>query len=103
MFSRHMSSAARPLGRSFATRRQDDPPDLRSPRAHTERGSDESIPESDEEGSPRAKVLVVDDDPMIRSSLSEVLRDWGYRTSEAATVAEALKAFDMERPTAILL
>jgi len=49
------------------------------------------------------KVLVVDDDPMIRSSLSEALRDWGYRTSEAATVAEALKVFDMERPAAILL
>src|SRR6266850_8165045 len=98
-----MSSASLPLSRSFATRSQDDPPDPRPPRAHTERGGDESILESDAEGSPRAKVLVADDDPMIRSSLSEVLRDWGYRTSEAATVAEALKVFDMERPAAILL
>jgi CheY-like chemotaxis protein len=98
-----MSSASPPLGRSFATRRQDDSPDPRSPRAHTERGRDESTPVSDEEGSLGAKVLVVDDDPIIRSSLSEALRDWGYRTSEAATVAEALKVFDMERPAAILL
>src|SRR5436190_21425148 len=98
-----MSSASPHLSRSFATRSQDDPPDPRSPRTRTERGRDESIPESDEGGSLRAKVLVVDDDPIIRSSLSEALRDWGYRTSEAATVAEALKVFDMERPAAILL
>jgi CheY-like chemotaxis protein/transcriptional regulator with XRE-family HTH domain len=98
-----MRSASPPLSRSFATRNQDDPPDPRSPRVHTERDRDESTPVSDEGGSPRAKVLVVDDDPIIRSSLSEALRDWGYLTSEAATVAEALKVFDMERPAAILL
>ena len=98
-----MSSASLPLGRSFATRSQDDPPDPRSPRTHTERGRGGSTLVSDEEGSLGVKVLVVDDDPMIRSSLSEALRDWGYRTSEAATVAEALKVFDMERPAAILL
>jgi len=31
------------------------------------------------------------------------LRNWGYRTSEATTVAEALKVFHIERPAAILL
>jgi DNA-binding response OmpR family regulator len=58
---------------------------------------------SAEEGSPRVKVLIVDDDPMIRSSLRKSLRDWGYRPSEAATVAEALRLFHLERPAAILL
>ncbi len=98
-----MSFASLPLNRSFATRNQDDPPDPPTRQVHTERDRDDSTLVSDEEGSLRASVLVVDDDPMIRDSLTEVLRDWGYRTSEAATVAEALKVFRMERPAAILL
>jgi DNA-binding response OmpR family regulator len=98
-----MSFAPVPLSRLFAAGNQDDPPDPRSTRAHTERGRDESTLKSDAEGSPRARVLVVDDDPMIRFSLSEALRDWGYRTSQAGTVADALKMFRTERPAAILL
>ena len=98
-----MSFVAVPIGRSFAAGNQDDPPDPRSPRVHMEGGRDDSTLVSDEEGLSRAKVLVVDDDPMIRFSLSEALRDWGYRTSQAATVAEALQMFLMERPAAILL
>src|SRR5437762_730872 len=49
------------------------------------------------------KVLVVDDDPSIRSMLSDVLKDWGYRSLEAGTVTEALELFRKGRPAAILL
>jgi len=49
------------------------------------------------------KVLVVDDDPLTRSMLSEVLQEWGYLTLEAETVTEALDLFRKERPAAILL
>ena len=51
----------------------------------------------------REKILVVDDEKMIRWSLSEALRGWGYEPLEAATAAAALSAFDAEQPVAILL
>ena len=51
----------------------------------------------------KEKILVVDDDPMIRWTLSEALRGWGYEPIEAGTVAGALFSFDAERPTAVLL
>jgi two-component system response regulator AtoC len=40
---------------------------------------------------------------MIRWSLGEALRGWGYEAVEAETVAAALATFDVEQPTAILL
>ena len=49
------------------------------------------------------KVLIVDDDPTIRSTLAEAVRTWGYRTSEAASVAETLAVVDQELPNAVLL
>lgn len=39
-------------------------------------------------------VLLVDDDPLIRRSLAEVLRLEGYHVAEAATGAEALRVLD---------
>lgn len=51
----------------------------------------------------REKVLVVDDEPMIRWTLTEALRGWGYEPIEAGTVAGALSAFEGERPAAVLL
>ena len=48
-------------------------------------------------------ILVVDDEQPIRWSFTEALRSWGYAAVEAGTVAEALKAFDAEHPTAVLL
>ena len=49
------------------------------------------------------KVLIVDDDQTIRSTLAEVVRTWGYRTFEAASLAQTLALIDRERPDALLL
>jgi two-component system, NtrC family, response regulator AtoC len=51
----------------------------------------------------KQKILVVDDEKMIRWSLGEALRGWGYEPIEAETVAAALAAFDIEAPAAVLL
>jgi two-component system, NtrC family, response regulator AtoC len=48
-------------------------------------------------------ILVVDDERMIRWTLSEALRGWGYVPVEADTVKSALEVFDTEQPTAVLL
>jgi DNA-binding NtrC family response regulator len=49
------------------------------------------------------KILVVDDEKMIRWSLGEALRGWGYEPIEAETVNAALAAFDAEPLSAVLL
>ncbi len=49
------------------------------------------------------KILVVDDEKMIRWSLGEALRGWGYEPTEAATATAALTAFEADTPAAILL
>jgi DNA-binding response OmpR family regulator len=49
------------------------------------------------------KVLVVDDDPMMRLTLSEALRSWGYVPIETASVAAATSSFEAELPSAVLL
>ena len=49
------------------------------------------------------KVLVVDDEPMVRWTLAEAVRTWGYRTVEASTLAETLMMVERERPNAVLL
>lgn len=51
----------------------------------------------------KEKILIVDDDQMIRWALTEALRNWGYACVEAGTVAAALAAFDGELPAAVLL
>ncbi len=51
----------------------------------------------------KEKILVVDDEPMMRWTLTEALRGWGYEPIEAGTVAGALFSFETERPTAVLL
>ena len=48
-------------------------------------------------------VLVADGDPTIRSTLAEALRDWGFGTFQAATLAEALAIVSHDRPAAVLL
>ncbi len=43
-------------------------------------------------------VLVVEDEPMIRQVVAEVLRDSGYEVVEAANGAAAIEALDQQRP-----
>jgi CheY-like chemotaxis protein len=59
--------------------------------------------ESPVDEEPKLSVLVVDDDEPIRLTLAEIVRGWGYRTLEAATIAETLTAVDREQPDAVLL
>src|SRR5213595_387617 len=49
------------------------------------------------------KILVVDDEKMIRWSLGEALRGWGFEPIEAETGSGALAAFEAESPAAVLL
>jgi len=49
------------------------------------------------------KILIVDDEQLIRWTLTEALRSWGYVPFEAETVANALAAFEAEQPAAVLL
>ncbi len=49
------------------------------------------------------KILVVDDEKMIRWSLGEALRGWGYEPIDVETAAAGLAAFEAETPVAILL
>jgi two-component system, NtrC family, response regulator AtoC len=49
------------------------------------------------------RILVVDDEKMIRWSLGEALRGWGFDAIEAATAGAALAAFESETPAAVLL
>ncbi|HJZ69566.1 MAG TPA: sigma-54 dependent transcriptional regulator [Blastocatellia bacterium] len=51
----------------------------------------------------KERILVVDDEQLIRWSLTEALRNWGYSSVEAATGSAALATFDAEQPAAILL
>lgn len=51
----------------------------------------------------KEKILVVDDEPMIRWTLSEALRGWNYDPIEAKSVAGALTGFEAEHPAAVLL
>jgi two-component system, NtrC family, response regulator AtoC len=49
------------------------------------------------------KILLVDDEKMIRWSLGEALRGWGYEPIEAGTASDALTAFEADPPAAVLL
>jgi DNA-binding NtrC family response regulator len=51
----------------------------------------------------KPKILVVDDEKMIRWSLGEALRGWGFEPVEAETAAAAIAAFDADTPAAVLL
>ncbi len=49
-----------------------------------------------------AKVLIVDDEELIRLNLRALLEDLGYRVAEAADGRQGLDAFDRERPGLVL-
>src|SRR5207237_10095513 len=48
-------------------------------------------------------VLIVDDDPVIRSAIGTILGDAGYATREADSGAEALRAARSDVPALVLL
>jgi DNA-binding NtrC family response regulator len=50
-----------------------------------------------------ARVLVVDDEKLIRWGLCQSLKDAGYGTEQAGTVSEALDAVGREMPDLLLL
>ncbi|NOT63290.1 MAG: sigma-54-dependent Fis family transcriptional regulator [Acidobacteria bacterium] len=52
---------------------------------------------------PKEKILVVDDESLIRWTLCEALRNWNYEPIEASSVVGALSGFESERPAAVLL
>ena len=51
----------------------------------------------------KERILVVDDEKMIRWSLGEALRGWGFVPVEAATAGDGIAAFEAESPAAVLL
>jgi two-component system, chemotaxis family, chemotaxis protein CheY len=51
----------------------------------------------------RSRVLVVDDDPVIRSTVAELLADEGYDVQQASDGAEALEMVRESPPDAIVL
>jgi CheY-like chemotaxis protein len=56
-----------------------------------------------EDTEPRIKILVVEDDLLIRMTVSEYLRDCGLRVVEAANGQEAVKVLtDCKRPVTLV-
>lgn len=51
---------------------------------------------------PRAKILIVDDDPATRDGLTALLENWGYAASAVADGQSALKICEKELPQAIV-
>jgi len=64
---------------------------------------DESGPTGRKEASMNKKVLVVDDERLIRWTLGEALRDWGYEPLEAENVSGAFEIIENELPAVTLL
>jgi DNA-binding response OmpR family regulator len=54
-------------------------------------------------GRTKGHVLVVDDDPMIRDVVSEVLAFGGYSVSTAGSAEEALRSVENDRPGLVLV
>jgi two-component system response regulator AtoC len=50
----------------------------------------------------KEKILIVDDEPNIRLTLSEALQGWGYDPIEAGTIAAGKELFESEQPLAVL-
>jgi DNA-binding NtrC family response regulator len=53
--------------------------------------------------SPNLRVLVVDDEPLIRWSLAEVLAESGHSVTEAADGASAVRALTADEPFDVVL
>ncbi|MBX7223061.1 MAG: sigma-54 dependent transcriptional regulator [Blastocatellia bacterium] len=52
---------------------------------------------------PKDKILVVDDEQLIRWTLTEALKGWNYDCMEAASASGALALYEQEPPAAVLL
>jgi len=52
---------------------------------------------------PSEKVLIVDDEKLVRWSLRQKCEEWGYRVLEADNGAAALKVAHNESPDLVLL
>ena len=50
-----------------------------------------------------AYLLVVDDDPSIRTVLNRRLTQWGYEVKEASSATQALEMMMVETPAIVLL
>ncbi|MGI5329669.1 response regulator transcription factor [Actinomadura nitritigenes] len=55
------------------------------------------------QAAPAARILIVDDEPAVRESLSSSLEFEGYRVAEAADGAMALERVQAERPDLVVL
>lgn len=53
--------------------------------------------------SSKKKILLVDDDPMIRWTLSEALCEWGYDLTQAESTAMALESLQHTWPDIVML
>jgi DNA-binding NtrC family response regulator len=51
----------------------------------------------------KEKILIVDDEEMMRNLLAESLHEWGFETVSAGSVAAALSVFDANHPALVLL
>ncbi len=51
----------------------------------------------------KEKILIVDDERMVRWTLNEALKGWGFEPVEAGTVLGAVAGFEAECPAAVLL
>jgi|GEM_PF-1387949 len=52
---------------------------------------------------PKHRVLVIDDDPMVRSSLRETLRKWGHEVLMAKGPLDGFGVFCRDQPDVVLL
>ncbi|MES1175788.1 MAG: PAS domain S-box protein [Myxococcales bacterium] len=62
-----------------------------------------SVLPSPPERAAQRRVLVVDDEPLVRMHLRHALESQGYEVSEAATGADALSAIERLAPSAVVL
>jgi DNA-binding NtrC family response regulator len=52
---------------------------------------------------PKEKILIVDDEDMIRSLLAQALNEWGYDSFAVGNVLSAVAAYDSYQPSVVLL
>ncbi len=55
------------------------------------------------DGDTRAHILVLDDDPLIRQMVSDLLTDYDYRVTTVATGAQMSEVLDLERVDLLVL